>query len=143
MMSLMDAVAVVETLDVADQRKLRSLLSEALYKKQPVHKIRRGEQFDALVASGLVVKIDDPDAVVLSDQLGKVRKKLCTYLSRRNESEPCVDENGDPYTIPSGASFVAAASLSEPPALSIVFPEDEITALLDLHGVNRCRGWKP
>lgn len=137
-----DAVAAVELLNTEAQRLLRMMLSEAVYKKMPVHKAKKGEKFDDLISAGLVVPIDDPAGVVLDPCLGKVRKKLCTYLSRRNESEFCVDENGEPYTIPQGAHFVASVSLNGS-SLSLVFPDDEITALLDHYGVNRCKGWTP
>lgn len=140
MMTLPEAVAAVEGLTLEDQTLLRLLLSEAVYKKQTVHKKRPREQYDSLISAGFVVEVDDPVGIVLDPCLEKVRKKLCTYLSRRNESESCVDENGEPYTVPKGAQFVASVSLSGS-SLSLVFPDDEITALLDHYGVNRCKGW--
>lgn len=139
-MTLCDAVAVVETLNLQDQVLFRSLLSEALYKKQPVHKKKPGEQFNNLIEASLVVEVDEPAGIVLSPSLCKVRKKLCTYLSRRNESERCIDENGEPYTIPQGAQFVGSVTIGGS-TLSLVFPDDEITELLDQYGVNRCKGW--
>ena len=141
-MTLPEAVAAVELLAPEDQIFLRLLLSEAVYKKQPVHKKRPREKYDGLIGAGLVVEVDDPAGIVLDPCLEKVRKKLCTYLSRRNESESCVDENGQPYAIPKGAQFVADVSLGGS-ALSLAFPDDEITELLDLYGVNRCRRWTP
>lgn len=142
MMTLPEAVAVVEGLALEDQILLRLLLSEAVYKKQTVHKKRPCEKYDGLIGAGFVVEVDDPAGIVLDPCLGKVRKKLCTYLSRRNESGSCVDEDGQPYTIPKGAQFVASVSLSGS-TLSLAFPDDEITALLDQYGVNRCKGWTP
>ena len=140
MYDLKSAVAVVEDLALEDQLLLRLLLSEAVYKKQTVHKKRPREKYDGLIGVGLVVEVDDPVGIVLDPCLEKVRKKLCTYLSRRNESENCVDENGVPYTIPKGAQFVASVSLGGS-SLSLVFPDDEITELLDYYGANRCKGW--
>lgn len=140
--SLSEAVALVEGVDRASQMLLRSLLSEAIYKKIYIHEKKNGESFVDLIGAGLVVDVDDPAGVVLAPCLEKVRKKLCTYLSRRNESESCVDENGEPYTIPKGAQFVASASLSGS-TLLLAFPDDEITELLDYYGVNRCKGWTP
>ena len=141
-MTLPEAVAAVELLAPEDQIFLRLLLSEAVYKKQPVHKKRPREKYDGLIGAGLVVEVDDPAGIVLDPCLEKVRKKLCTYLSRRNESESCVDENGEPYTIPKGAQFVASVSLGGS-TLLLAFPDDEITELLDYYGVNRCKGWTP
>lgn len=141
-MTFPEAVAAAEGLALEDQLLLRLLLSEAVYKKQTVHKKRPREQYGGLIGAGLVVEVDEPAGIVLDPCLEKVRKKLCTYLSRRNESENCVDENGDPYTIPKGAQFVASVSLSGS-SLSLGFPDDEITELLDYYGVNRCKGWAP
>lgn len=141
-MTFPEAVAAAEGLALEDQLLLRLLLSEAVYKKQTVHKKRPRERYDGLIGAGFVVEVDDPAGIVLDPCLEKVRKKLCTYLSRRNESENCVDENGVPYTIPKGAQFVASVSLGGS-SLSLVFPDDEITALLDHYGVNRCKGWTP
>ena len=107
MYDLKNAVAVVEDLALEDQFLLRLLLSEAVYKKQTVHKKRPREKYDGLIGAGLVVE---------------------------------VDENGVPYTIPKGAQFVAFVSLGGS-SLSLIFPDDEITELLDYYGVNRCKGW--
>ncbi len=139
---LKDAVAAVEFLDIEDQRLLRSLLSEAVYKKMPVHKSKKGEMFDGLISAGLVVPVDEPIGVVLDPKLEKVRKKLCTYLSRRNEVEHYFDEELVEHEIPKGSRFVATITIGAAASLSLEFPDDEITALLDQYGVNRCRGWK-
>ena len=140
---LKDAVAAVESLALDDQRVLRSLLSEAVYKKMSVHKIKRGEKFDGLISAGLIVPVDEPVGVVLDPKLEKVRKKLCTYLSRRNEVEHYFDEELVEHEIPKGSQFVATIATDAGSSLSLEFPEDEITELLDHYGVNRCRGWKP
>lgn len=140
---LKDAVAAVELLSVEDQRILRSLLSEAIYKKTPVHKIKRGEKFESLISAGLIVLVDEPIGVVLDPKLEKVRKKLCTYLSRRNEVEHYFDEELVEHEIPKGSQFVATIAIGAGSSLSLEFPDDEITSLLDQYGVNRCRGWKP
>lgn len=140
---LKDAVATVELLSVEDQCLLRSLLSEAVYKKMPVHKIKKGEKFDSLISAELVVPIDEPIGVVLDPKLEKVRKKLCTYLSRRNEVDHYFDEELVEHEIPKGSKFVATITIGVGSSLLLEFPDDEITALLDQYGVNRCRGWKP
>lgn len=143
MYDLKNAVAVVESLALDDQRLLRSLLSEAVYKKMPVHKIKKGESFDGLISAGLVIPVDEPIGVVLDPKLEKVHKKLCTYLSRRNEVEHYFDEELVEHEIPKGSQFVATVTIGAGSSLSLEFPDDEITALLDQYGVNRCRGWKP
>lgn len=143
MFDLKSAVAVVESLALDDQKLLRSLLSEAVYKKVPFHKIKKGEDLSALMSAGLVVIVDDPAGAVLDPSLDKVRKKLCTYLSRRNEVERYFDEELVEHEIPKGSQFVATITIGTGSVLSLEFPDDEITALLDQYGVNRCRGWKP
>ena len=143
MFDLKSAVAVVESLALDDQKLLRSLLSEAVYKKAPFHKIKKGEDLSALMSAGLVVIVDDPAGAVLDPSLDKVRKKLCTYLSRRNEVERYFDEELVEHEIPKGSQFVATITIDTGSVLSLEFPDDEITALLDQYGVNRCRGWKP
>lgn len=143
MFDLKSAVAVVESLALDDQKLLRSLLSEAVYKKAPFHKIKKGEDLSALMSAGLVVIVDDPAGAVLDPSLDKVRKKLCTYLSRRNEVERYFDEELVEHEIPKGSQFVATITIGTGSVLSLEFPDDEITALLDQYGVNRCRGWKP
>lgn len=143
MFDLKSAVAVVESLALDDQKLLRSLLSDAVYKKSPFHKIKKGEDLSALASAGLIVIIDDPAGAVLDPSLDKVRKKLCTYLSRRNEVEHYFDEELVEHEIPKGSQFVATITIGAGSVLSLEFPDDEITALLDQYGVNRCRGWKP
>ena len=143
MFDLKSAVAVVESLALDDQKLLRSLLSEAVYKKAPFHKIKKGEDLSTLMSAGLVVIVDDPAGAVLDPSLDKVRKKLCTYLSRRNEVERYFDEELVEHEIPKGSQFVATITIGTGSVLSLEFPDDEITALLDQYGVNRCRGWKP
>ena len=139
MKNLKQVVAAVEELAVPDQQLLRAVLSEALYKKAAFHKIGRSENFDTLIAAGLVEKIDDPPGVILSGELGTVRKKLCTYLMRRNENDSYIDEDGIEREIPKGSQFTATVTLGGEVSLS--FPDDEITELLDQYGVNRCRRW--
>lgn len=147
MKTLKQAVSDVEKLSVDDQRLLRVILSEAVYKKASYHKIKRGESFGDLIAAGFVVPVDDPVGVVLSDDLATVRRKLCTYLSRRNENDSYYDPELDRFVeFPKGAQFTATVTVGTAgsgTSLVLEFPDDEITELLDHYGVNRCRGWKP
>lgn len=142
MLSLSEAVEKVEALDPAGQDLLRAVLVESVYKKAPFHKVKRGEDFGALISAGLVLQIDEPAGVVLSGDLEKVRRKLCTYLSRRNDVERYLDEDLNEHEIPKGSQFVATVTIGGGSSLSLEFPDDEITELLDRYGVNRCRGWK-
>lgn len=77
----------------------------------------------------------DTVAVRLSDIFVKVSRKIYTYLNRRDG----VEYDLDGREIPKGAQFVATVSIDGTTSLSMEFPDDEITALLDRYGVNRCR----
>ena len=139
MRKLENAIRIVEGLALHDQKLLRSLLSDVLYKKKSVHVLRKGEDPEGLVSSGLVVLLDDPAGLVLSPDYSDVARKICTYLTRRNESEHYFDPERGTVEIPKGSHFVATVSISGKSELAIEFPDDEITALLDQYGANRCR----
>ena len=142
-LTLEEAVGRVEGLTLSDQQLLRSILSDLLYKKKPVRELKAGEDPGALLDAGLAVQVDDPPGFAADPALGKVGRKLCTYLTRRNESEAYYDPDLDRFVdIPKGSRFSAVVSISGGSSLSLSFPDDEITELLDLHGVNRCRTWK-
>lgn len=87
----------------------------------------------------------DAIAVQLSGNFLKPSRKVYTYLNRRNEFEMFVDEKGEVHELPKGAQFTATVTVGTGAntSLALEFPDDEITALLDKYGVNRCRGWKP
>lgn len=85
----------------------------------------------------------DAIAVRLADDFLKPARKIYTYLNRRNEWETFINEEGEVHELPKGAQFVATVKVGSKTELSIEFPDDEITAILDQYGVNRCRGWKP
>ena len=136
---LESAVALVEGIGLLDQKLLRSVLSDQIYKKKPVHVQKKGEDPAALVSAGLVVALDDPAGLVLAPAYSSIGRKLCTYLPRRNETELYLDPDRGMVEIPKGAQFVAGVSISGESSLCLAFPDDEITALLDRHGVNRCR----
>jgi hypothetical protein len=78
-------------------------------------------------------------AVRLSDHFAGVSRKIYTYLNRRDGVECYLDEQMNEREIPKGAQFIATGSGS---SLFLEFPNDEITALLDHYGVNRCRMWR-
>ena len=133
------AIELVEGLALCDQKLLRSLLSDVIYKKKPVHVLKKGEDPEGLISSGLAVLLDDPSGLVISPDYSDVARKICTYLTRRNESEHYFDPDRGMLEIPKGSRFVATVSISGKSELSMEFPDDEITALLDRYGVNRCR----
>lgn len=91
-------------------------------------------------ATGL---FSDAVAVRLSDDFVRVSRKIYTYLGRRLEDDFVYEGDGSEVAIPKGSHFVAAIAIGGGSSLSVEFPDDEITALLDQYGVNRCREWKP
>lgn len=142
-LKLPEAVDRVETLGVADQRLLRSTLVDLVYKKRAVRVPKACEDFSALEAAGLVVRVDDPVGFAVAPDLCKVGRKLCTYLTRRNETDSYYDPDRGMVDYPKGAELCGVMDLPDPATWHAEFPDDEITALLDLHGVNRCRTWQP
>lgn len=84
----------------------------------------------------------DAVAVRLSDNFVRVSRKIYTYLNRRDAVESYFDEKMVEHEIPKGAEYVATITIGSGSSLSLEFPDDEITALLDHYGVNRCRTWK-
>ena len=96
-LTLEEAVGRVEGLTLSDQQLLRSILSDLLYKKKPVRELKAGEDPGALLGAGLTVQVDDPPGFAADPALGKVGRKLCTYLTRRNESEAYYDPDLDRF----------------------------------------------
>lgn len=141
-LKLSEAVDRVETLGVSDQRLLRSILVDLVYKKKAARASKACEDFSALEAAGLVVRVDDPAGFAVAPDLCKVGRKLCTYLTRRNETDSYYDPDRGMVDYPKGAELCGVMGLQGPAVWHAEFPDDEITALLDLHGVNRCRTWQ-
>lgn len=84
----------------------------------------------------------DAVAVRVADDFLKASRKIYTYLRRRLEVDSYLDPDRGNVEYPAGAEFCTTVSLSGDVTFSPVFPDDEITELLDLHGVNRCRTWQ-
>lgn len=72
-------------------------------------------------------------------ELDKFKRKIYTYLLRRNSTDTQIDGDGNCLEIPHGAEFSVSVDLMKGvSALSLSFPDDEITHLLDHFGVNPC-----
>lgn len=133
------AVEITESLSLSDQKILRAVLSDQIYKKKPAHQIKNNEDPSALISSGLVILIDDPSGLVFAPEYFDVGRKLCTYLTRRNETESYFDPDRGMEEIPKGSRFVSCVSMHGGSSLRLAFPDDDVTELLDRYGVNRCR----
>lgn len=91
----------------------------------------------------LDVVAHDACAVALVPEFERARKKVYIYLGRKLEDEQYFDpETGNCILYPKGAAFSAVVHLDGGSTLSVDFPNDEITALLDKYGCNRCRTWQ-
>ena len=82
--------------------------------------------------------------VVLAPEVERVRKKIYLYLGRKYENESYYDPDADAFIeYPKGASFVTEIHPIEGgSSLMCAFPDDEITALLEKYGCNRCHTWR-
>lgn len=135
--TLPSVIDIMEQADDSAQKALQTLLKNSLYKKKQKAEPAAVEQLEDL---GLVSMVEG--SAVFSPELDACKKKVYTYLMRKFEDQQYYDEEMEPHTIPHGAQMVASVSLSGS-ELRVEFPDDDVTALLDAHGVNRCRGWKP
>lgn len=106
--------------------------------KSPVIKKRKSEDFSQLLDVGLVSE-ETPGYFIIPPEFKPAFKGLSLYLNRRNEDEYYFD--GDEWrSLPKGAHQVAAVEIGLEGTRVIDmtdFPDDEITALLNKHGVNR------
>lgn len=91
------------------------------------------------VKAGVDVSALTPDVsvFVLAPELERTSRKLCTYLSRKYETEPYFDpETCETRDVPKGMIIESTVGES---GVTVHYPDDEITELLDHYGCNRCR----
>lgn len=84
-----------------------------------------------------------PNAAFLSPAglLEIAQRKVYTYLLRKLTDDQIFTGSGQVKTYPHGAEFfIDPESLC---VVSVSFPDDDVTALLDKYGANRCKEWKP
>ncbi len=133
-LNLAEAVEIVEGLPVEDQR----ILLDALRKKS-----RPAKGTETLVKCGLL-SASGAASVCPSDGVLGCQRRLVTYLKRKFEDDEYFDPDlGEMVPCPYGAEYVAAIVVGGEAGGGWAFPDDDVTALLDRFGVNRCRGWKP
>lgn len=134
--SLSEAVEKIERLSEPAQRVLKDVLraQKAGYKPRGVSSDCLAE----LILSGLVVDVGGVLSPV--EDMKRSRRMATSYLRRKFDDDEYLDpDSGEFVPIPHGAEFVACAGL-DGVQCRMVFPDDEITALLDLYEVNRLRG---
>ena len=139
-MDLQELVAITENLTDDCQRVLREALKEILYRQKGSAKLKPCDELDRIVEIGLLSYDDGRYAVA---EMAKKRiRKLYTYLVRKFDVEYYWDpETGDDKAIPKGAEFICAMDLNGNNQLALQFPDDDVTALLNLFGTNRCDNW--
>lgn len=109
---------------------------------------KRSGSMDALVAwcmdagAAVLPAISGVVSAVPAAEMERVRKKVYIYLSRKYEDESYYDPDVDEMLeIPKGAALSVTISHGKRGELRAYFPDDEITALLDKYGCNRCASW--
>lgn len=137
-MDLMEMVAIVENFTDSTQMYLRDALKEILFKGKGSAKIKPCAEMEDILGTGIIVR--DGAMFAISEQARKKVRKLYTYLSRKYDTELYFNpETCEMIEIPKGAIFTTEMSLIDGNAgVSMQFPDDEVTAMLDLFGTNPC-----
>lgn len=140
-MDLQELVSITENLTDGCQRVLWSALKEILYRQKGPAKLKPCDELEGIIDLGLLVHLDGRYAV--PEMAKKKIRKLYTYLVRKFDVDLYFDpESGTTKEIPKGAEFVSITSPDGCSQLMLQFPDDEVTALLNLFGTNRCDNWK-
>lgn len=139
-MDLQELVAVAENLTDDCQKVLWNALKEIIYRQKGPAKLKPSDALDRIVGIGLLVHADGRYNV--PEAAKKRIRKLYTYLVRKYDVEYYLDpETCAEKVIPKGAEFVCTMGLDGKSELALRFPDDDVTALLNLFGVNRCDNW--
>lgn len=139
-MDLRELVATTENLTDDCQRVLMDALKEILFRQKGPAKLKPCAELDPIIDAGILEY--DNDRYSIPDAAKKRIRKLYTYLLRKFDIESYWDpDTGEVKAIPKGAEFVCTMTLDGRSKLAIQFPDDEITDLLNLFGVNRCDNW--
>lgn len=139
-MDLQELVSITENLTDECQRVLLAALKEILYRQKGSAKLKPCDELDRIVDIGILGYTDGRYAV--PDEIKKRIRKLYTYLLRKFDIECYWDPHtGEDKTIPKGAEFVGTISPAGGIEIILQFPDDEVTAMLNLFGTNRCHNW--
>ena len=140
-LSLMDMVSAIENLSNNTQIFLKEALKNILYQTKGATPFASSADLEAVLAIGLLQEIDGKYDV--SEQARKKIRKLYTYLIRKFDTESYLDPHTfEMVAFPKGASFTGTISvINGETVVAPQFPDDEITALLDLFDSNPCKYW--
>lgn len=140
-MDLRELVSITENLTDDCQQVLHAALKEIIFRQKSPAKLKPCTELDRIVEIGLLVCEDGRYAV--PETAKKKIRKLYTYLVRKFDVEYCLDaETVEEITIPKGSEFVCTMSLDGQSKLALQFPDDDVTAMLNLFGTNRCDNWQ-
>ena len=140
-MDFKELVSTLENLTDECQRALWEALKEIIYRQKGPAKLKPSYELDCIVDIGLLVFIDGRYAV--PEMAKKKIRKLYTYLVRKFDDELYYDPDCNEYrSYPKGAEFVCTVDMNGETKLSIQFPDDDVTAMLNLFGTNRCDNWQ-
>lgn len=139
-MDLKELVSVLENLTDDCQRVLWNALKEIVYRQKGPAKLKPCDELDCIIKIGLLDYVDGKYDV---PEIAKKKiRKLYTYLVRKFDIDLYYDPDADETKeIPKGAEFVCTMTIDGSSKLAIQFPDDEVTSLLNLFGVNRCDNW--
>lgn len=139
--SLMEMVAAIENTSDSVQLFLKNAMSDILYRTKGSIQLPGCYELDAVLSTGILQETDGKYS--FSESAKKKARKLYTYLVRKFDTELYFDpETCQTIDIPKGAVFVGTIDVSSgESSISLHFPDDEVTELLDLFGVNPCKKW--
>ena len=139
-MDLQELVSIVENLTDDCQRVLQNALKEIFYRQKGPAKLKQCAELDCIVNIGILVC--DAGRYDVSEVARKRIRKLYTYLIRKFDVEIYLDpESFEEKQIPKGAEFIGTISMDGNIGVNVQFPDDDVTAMLNLFGTNRCDNW--
>lgn len=139
-MDLIELVSIAENLTDDCQQVLQAALKEIIFRQKGPAKLKPCTELDCIVEIGLLVYEEGRYAV--PETAKKKIRKLYTYLVRKFDVERYWDPNtGEEKSIPKGSEFVGTISPGKGIDIIIQFPDDDVTAMLNLFGTNRCDNW--
>lgn len=139
-LSLMDMVSAIENTADSTQIFLKDAMKEILYKSKGPATLTFCSELESIVSIGILQQTEGKYDI--SNAARKQARKLYTYLVRKFDTEPYLNEDCEMIEVPKGSIFECVVDVSSgKSSLSLQFPDDEITALLDLFDSNPCKYW--
>lgn len=140
-MSLMDMASAIENTSDSTQLFLKDALKDIFYRTKGPIALTDCSELETILSIGILQQTDGKYDV--SEQARKKIRKLYTYLIRKFDTESYLDPHTfEMVAFPKGASFTGTISvISGETVVAPQFPDDEVTALLDMFDSNPCKYW--